>query len=159
MSPNSTTSTSQAGTGTVRITRVIKAPRKRVYDAFLDPDAVAKWLPPGGYTAKVHHWDAKVGGTWRMSFTSLDKKDHHAFGGAFVELKPHDRIRYTDKFETDHPDMQGTITVTITFKDAPGGTEVHVVQEGIPRAIPVEGAQQGWGMSMENLARLVEAPA
>ena len=145
-------------TRTVRVTRVIKAPAERVYNAFLDADALAKWLPPGGYTAKVYSLDAKVGGKYRMSFTSLDKKDHHVFGGKYLELTPHTKIRYTDVFETDNPAMKGEMITTITFKPVKGGTEVTAVQEGIPKLIPVEGAEMGWNMSMDNLAALVEVP-
>jgi uncharacterized protein YndB with AHSA1/START domain len=145
-------------TGTVRVKRLIKAPAKRVYNAFLDPDALAKWLPPGGYTGKVLKMDARVGGTYRMSFTSLDKKDHSTFGGKFLELTPHTKILYTDSFETDNPAMKGAMTTTITFKAVAGGTEVSVVQEGVPKLIPVEMATMGWGQSLNNLAALVEMP-
>jgi uncharacterized protein YndB with AHSA1/START domain len=145
-------------TGTVRVKRTIKAPAERVYNAFLDPDAMAKWLPPGGYTAKVYSMDAKVGGTYRMSFTSLDKKDHSVFGGKFLELTPHTKIRYTDTFETDNPAMKGEMVTTVTFKAVAGGTEVSVVQEGVPKLIPVKMAEMGWGQSFNNLAALVEMP-
>jgi uncharacterized protein YndB with AHSA1/START domain/DNA-binding transcriptional ArsR family regulator len=143
-------------TGTVRLTRVFKAPRERVFNAFLDADAMAKWLPPNGYTAHVYRLEPKVGGAYRMSFSSLDKKDTHFFGGKFLEIKPYERLHYTDNFESDDPAMQGEITVTVTFKDVPGGTEVKIVQEGVPKVIPVEGAMLGWSQSLENLARLVE---
>jgi uncharacterized protein YndB with AHSA1/START domain len=146
-------------TGTVRVSRVIKAPRERVYNAFLDPDALVKWMAPHGYTAHVYHLDARVGGTYRMSFSTLDKKDTHAFGGKYLELKPHERIRHTDAFETDNPEMKGEMTVTITFRDVPGGTEVSVVQEGVPKAIPTEDSMKGWGQSFDNLARLCEFDA
>lgn len=143
-------------TGTVRLTRVFKAPRERVFNTFLDPDAFAKWIPPNGYSAHVYKFEPKVGGMHRMSFSSLDKTDTHFFGGKFLEIKPNERLRYTDKFESDDPEMQGEMTVTVTFKDVPGGTEVKIVQEGVPKAIPIEGAMLGWNQSLENLARLVE---
>jgi uncharacterized protein YndB with AHSA1/START domain len=143
-------------TGTVRLSRIFKAPRERVFNAFLDADAMAKWLPPNGYTAHVYKLEPKVGGNYRVSFSSLDKKDTHFFGGKFLEIKPNERLRYTDKFESDDPEMQGEITVTVTFKDVPGGTEVRIVQEGLPKVIPIDGAMQGWSQSLENLARLVE---
>ena len=151
-------SETKVSTATLRVSRVIKAPAERVYNAFLDGDAMAKFFPPGGYTGKVHKLDAKVGGTYRMSFTSLDKKDHHAFGGKYLELTPHTKIRYTDSFETDVPEMKGEMVTTITFKAVAGGTEVHVVQEGVPKMIPVEMATMGWGQSFNNLAALVEMP-
>lgn len=141
---------------TLKISRVIKAPPERVYNAFLDPDALCKWLPPAGFTGKVHHLDPRVGGTFRMSFTSLDKKWSHAFGGEYMELKPHEKIQHTDTFETDDPGMQGEMRVTLTFKPVPEGTEVNVVQENIPKKIPVEDARQGWTSSLKNLAGLVE---
>jgi uncharacterized protein YndB with AHSA1/START domain len=140
----------------VRLSRIFKAPRERVFNAFLDADAMAKWLPPNGYTAHVYKLEPKVGGNYRVSFSSLDKKDTHFFGGKFLEIKPNERLRYTDKFESDDPEMQGEITVTVTFKDVPGGTEVRIVQEGLPKVIPIDGAMQGWSQSLENLARLVE---
>ena len=143
-------------TGTVRLKRVIKAPRERVYNAFLEADAMAKWLPPHGYTGHVYQADARVGGRFRMSFSSLDKKDTHFFGGEYLELTPHEIIRYTDNFETEDPRFQGEIRVTVTFRDVPGGTEITIVQTGLPKAIPVEDATTGWGQSLENLARLVE---
>jgi uncharacterized protein YndB with AHSA1/START domain/DNA-binding transcriptional ArsR family regulator len=152
-----TNSKTKTTTGTVRLTRIFKAPRERVFNAFLDPDAMAKWLPPNGYTAHVYKLDPKVGGTYRMSFSSLDKKDTHYFGGKYLEIKPNEKLLYTDKFESDDPAMQGELKVTVTFRDVPGGTEVRIVQEGIPKAIPVEGAVLGWTQSLENLARLVEA--
>lgn len=158
--PNMTTTKpkrkTRATTGTVRLSRVFKAPRERVFNAFLDPDAFAKWIPPNGYTAHVYKFEPKVGGAYRMSFSSLDKKDTHFFGGKFLEIKPSERLRYTDTFETDDPEMKGELKVTITFKDVPGGTQVNIVQEGLPKAIPLEGAMLGWGQSLENLARLVE---
>ena len=143
-------------TGTVRLIRVFKAPRERVFNAFLDPDAFAKWIPPNGYTAHVYKFEPRVRGTYRMSFSSLDKKDTHFFGGKYLEIKPYERLRYTDKFESDDPEMQGEMKVTVTFRDVPGGTEVRIVQEGLPKVIPTEGAMLGWSQSLENLARLVE---
>lgn len=143
-------------TSTLRISRIIKAPPERVYNAFLDPDAYAKWLPPGGFTGKVHQMDAREGGTYRMTFASLDKTEAHSFGGRYLELKPFERIVHTDAFETDMPEMQGEMRITITFAEVPGGTEVTVVQEGIPHVVPPEDARAGWSMSLENLARLVE---
>ena len=150
------TKTKTTTTGTVRLSRIFKAPRERVFNAFLDADAMAKWLPPNGYTAHVYKLEPKVGGNYRMSFSSLDKKDTHFFGGKFLEIKTNERLRYTDKFESDDPKMQGDITVTVTFKDVPGGTEVRIVQEGLSKVIPIDGAMQGWSQSLENLARLVE---
>ena len=151
-----TKATTETATGTVRLTRVFKAPRERVFNAFLDPDALAKWMPPNGYTAHMYKFEPKVGGTYRMSFSSLDKKDTHFFGGKFLEIKPYERLHYTDKFESEDPAMKGEIKVTVTFKDVPSGTEVRIVQEGVPKKIPLEGAVLGWTQSLENLARLVE---
>lgn len=151
-----TESKTEPKTYTLNFKRTIKAPRDRVYNAFLNPDALCKWLPPGGFVGKIHAFEAKVGGRWRMSFTSLDGSQTHAFGGEFLELTPFDRIRYSDKFETDHPDMQGDIFVTATFVDVPGGTELTIVQEGVPAIIPIEGSTAGWNMSLDNLSRLVE---
>lgn len=146
----------EKATGTVRLSRVFKAPRERVFNAFLDPDAMVKWLPPHGYTAHIYKSEPRVGGTYRMSFSSLDKKDTAFFGGKYVEIQTNRLLRYTDKFETDNPEMQGEIKVTVTFKDVPGGTEVNIVQEGLPKALPLDGAVAGWRQSLENLARLVE---
>jgi uncharacterized protein YndB with AHSA1/START domain/DNA-binding transcriptional ArsR family regulator len=151
-----TKTTNKTTTGTVRLSRVFKAPRERVFNAFLDADAFAKWIPPNGYTAHVYKFEPKVGGTYRMNFSSLDKKDIHFFGGKFLEIKPYERLRYTDKFESDDPGMRGEMKVTVTFKDVSGGTEVKIVQEGVPKAIPIDGALLGWSQSLENLARLVE---
>jgi uncharacterized protein YndB with AHSA1/START domain len=145
-------------TGSIEVSRVIKAPAERIYSAFLDADALAKFSPPAGYTAKYDHADGEVGGTYRGTFTSLDKSDEHSFGGEYVELVPNERIVQSDKFETDAPEMQGEMTVTITLEEVEGGTEVTVWQEGIPKPIPEEDAATGWGMSLENLARLVEYP-
>lgn len=151
----SKTKVSQA---TLKISRTIKAPAQRVYNAFLDGDQLAKWLPPGGYTAKVYKMDAKVGGSYRMSFTSIDKKDHNVFGGKFLELTPYSKIKYTDAFETDVPALKGEMVTTITLRKVKGGTEVNVVQAGIPKIIPLKMAKMGWGQSFNNLAALVEMP-
>ncbi len=142
----------------IRITRVIRAPRERLYKALLDPDALAKWLPPSGFTAKVHKLEPRAGGTFRISFTSIDTGETHSFGGTYRELVPNERIRHTDAFETNDPAMKGEMTMTITLREVPEGTEVAVVQEGIPRIIPVESARVGWTSSLTNLANLVEVP-
>jgi uncharacterized protein YndB with AHSA1/START domain len=141
-------------TNTVRLHRVLRAPPERVYKAFLDPDAMAKWLPPNGFTCKVHHMDPKVGGGFKMSFTNFSRGNSHSFGGEYVELKPNERLRYTDKF--DDPNLPGTIQTTVTLKKVFCGTELDVVQEGLPAAIPVEACYMGWQESLEQLARLVE---
>lgn len=142
-------------TGTVRLHRVIRAPAERIYRAFLDADAMSKWLPPHGFTGRVHQIDARVGGTYRMSFTNFTSGNAHSFGGTFVELVPGERIRHTDKF--DDPTMPGETTTTITFRKVMVGTEMDVVQEGIPAAIPVEACYLGWQESLTLLAQLVEA--
>ncbi|MBU0751129.1 MAG: SRPBCC family protein [Gammaproteobacteria bacterium] len=142
-------------TGTVRLHRVLRAPSGRVYRAFLDADAMAKWLPPNGFTGRVHHLDAKVGGTFRMSFTNFTTEQSHAFGGEYLELVPNERICYTDKF--DDPNLPGTMKTTVTLKAVSGGTDLSVVQEGIPDAIPVEMCYLGWQESLMLLATLVEA--
>src|SRR4051812_15402256 len=121
---------------TVRFHRVLRAPAERVYRAFLDADAMAKWLPPNGFTGRVHHADAKVGGTFRMSFTNFTSGKSHAFGGEYLELTPHERIRYTDKF--DDPNLAGDIQVTVTLKAVAVGTEVNLEQSGLPDVIPPE---------------------
>jgi uncharacterized protein YndB with AHSA1/START domain len=143
-------------TKTLKLSRVIKAPQERVYNAFLDPEQVAKWMPPGGYTGRIDKMDARVGGAWHGSFTSIDKKETHSFGGKYVELKPYDRIVHTDRFDNAGPEMDSEMRVTVTFKKAAGGTELTITQEGIPAIIPLEDAQKGWGQSLDNLARLVE---
>jgi uncharacterized protein YndB with AHSA1/START domain len=140
--------------GTVRLHRVLRAPAERIYRAFLDPDAMSKWLPPHGFTGKVHHLDAKVGGTYRMSFTNFSGKSSHSFGGEYLELLPNEKIRHTDKF--DDPNLPGTMTTTITLKKVMVGTEVNIVQEGIPDAIPTEACYLGWQESLQLLAQLVE---
>ncbi|HET7097676.1 MAG TPA: SRPBCC family protein [Casimicrobiaceae bacterium] len=143
------------GTNTVRLHRVLRAPPERVYRAFLDADAMAKWLPPNGFTGKVHHLDARVGGTYKMSFTSFGSGHSHAFGGKYLELAPHERIRYTDRF--DDPNLPGEMTTKITLKKVSVGTELNIVQEGIPDAIPAEACYLGWQESLTLLAKLVEA--
>ncbi|SAI28865.1 Activator of HSP90 ATPase [Bordetella ansorpii] len=141
-------------TGTVKLHRVLRATRDRVYRAFLEPDAVAQWLPPYGFTCTVEHIEAKVGGTFKMSFRNFGTGHSHGFGGEFLELMQNERIRYTDRF--DDPNLPGDITVTIEFKAVTGGTEMHVEQTGIPEAIPVEMCYLGWQESLAKLARLVE---
>jgi uncharacterized protein YndB with AHSA1/START domain len=142
-------------TNTVRLHRVLRATPERVYRAFLDPDAMAKWLPPHGFTGKVHHLDAKVGGTYKMSFTNFSTGHGHTFGGEYLELVPNERIRHTDKF--DDPNLPGEMLTTISLKQVSGGTELNVVQEGIPEAIPPEACYLGWQESLTLLAQLVEA--
>jgi uncharacterized protein YndB with AHSA1/START domain len=142
-------------TSTIRLHRVLRATPERVYRGFLDADAIAKWLPPNGFTAKVHHMDAKVGGTFRMSFTNFANGKSHSFGGEFLELMPHERIRYTDKF--DDPNLPGEIQVTVTLKKVSVGTELNVVQDGVPDVIPAEACYLGWQESLTLLAKLVEA--
>ena len=139
---------------TVRLHRVLKAPPERIYRAFLDPDAIPKWLPPHGFTCKVHHLDAKVGGTYRMSFTNFSTGNGHAFGGTYLELVPNERIRNDDRFED--PNLPGTMVTTVTLKPVSVGTDVQIVQEGIPDAIPVEACYLGWQESLGLLAQLVE---
>ena len=140
---------------TVRFHRVLKSPPERVYRAFLDADAKAKWLPPNGFTGKVHHSDARVGGTYKMSFTNFTTGSAHSFGGTYTELVPHERIRYTDKF--DDANLPGEMHVTVTLKKVSVGTELNIVQEGIPDAIPAEACYLGWQESLTLLAKLVEA--
>lgn len=140
--------------GTVRLHRVLAAKPERVYKAFLDPDAKAKWLPPNGFTGKVHHMDARVGGSYRMSFTNFTTGNSHSFGGTYVELKPNELLRYTDKF--DDPNLPGEMNVTVTLKKVSVGTEINITQEGIPDAIPAEACYLGWQESLALLALLVE---
>lgn len=142
-------------TNTVRFHRVLRATPERVYRAFLDPDAMAKWLPPNGFTAKVYHMDAKVGGTYRMSFTNFTTGKSHAFGGKYLELLPNQRIRYTDVFED--PNLAGEMQTTVTLTPVSCGTELNIVQEGIPSVIPAEMCYLGWQESLVLLAKLVEA--
>ncbi|MCU1733056.1 MULTISPECIES: SRPBCC family protein [Pseudomonas] len=139
---------------TVRLHRVFKAPAERVYRAFLDAEAMAKWLPPHGFTCKVDHFDPRVGGTYKMSFSNFSSGQRHGFGGEYTELLPNERIRYTDRF--DDPNLPGEIIATITFKAVSCGTEVHIVQEGLPSVIPLEGCYLGWQESLNQLAALVE---
>ncbi|MGJ0485795.1 MAG: SRPBCC family protein [Methylomicrobium sp.] len=140
---------------TIRLHRVLRATPERVYRAFLDPDAIVKWLPPNGFTGKVHHLDARVGGSYKMSFTNFTTGKSHSFGGEYLELVLNERIRYTDKF--DDPNLPGAIQVTITFKNVSSGTEVNITQEGIPDIIPAEACYLGWQESLVLLAKLVEA--
>ncbi len=139
----------------IRLHRVLRAPPERVYRAFLDADAMVKWLPPNGFTGNVQLMDAKVGGTYKMSFTNFTTGKCHSFGGTYLELVPHERIRYTDIF--DDPNMPGEMQTTITLKTVFCGTELSVVQEGIPGAIPLEACYLGWQESLVLLAKLVEA--
>ena len=141
-------------TGTVRLHRVFMAPPEKVYRAILDPAANCKWLPPHGFTCTVHEMDAKVGGRFRMSFTNFSTGNGHSFGGEYLELVPNERIVATDRF--DDPNMPGTMTTTYEFKAVSVGTEVTIVQEGLPPAIPVEGCYLGWQESLNQLAKLVE---
>lgn len=140
---------------TVRLHRVLRSTPERVYRAFLDADAKAKWLPPNGFTGKVHHSDARVGGTYKMSFTNFTTGASHSWGGTYVELVPHERLRYTDKF--DDPNLPGEMHVTVTLKKVSVGTDLSIVQEGIPDMIPAEACYLGWQESLVLLAKLVEA--
>jgi len=140
--------------GTVRFHRVLKAPPERVYRALITPDALAKWIPPHGFTCTVHHLEPKVGGTFRMSFTNFTTQQTHSFGGEYLELVPDQLLRYTDKF--DDPNLPGAMEVTITLKPVSCGTKLNIVQEGIPDAIPVEMCYLGWQESLALLTLLVE---
>jgi len=140
--------------GTVRLHRVLKAPAERLYRAFTTADAMAKWLPPHGFTCTVHHLDARAGGTFRMSFTNFSTQQSHSFGGEYLELVPNSLLRYTDRF--DDPNLPGVLQVTVTLTPVLCGTELIVVQDGIPDAIPVEMCYLGWQESLEQLAALVE---
>jgi uncharacterized protein YndB with AHSA1/START domain len=142
------------GTNVIRLHRVLKATPERVYRAFLDPDAMAKWLPPNGFTGKVHEMDARVGGAHRMSFTNFTTGKSHSFGGTYLELTPNELIRYTDKF--DDPNLAGEMQVTVTLKEVACGTELNILQEGLPDVIPVEMCYLGWQESLVLLAKLVE---
>jgi uncharacterized protein YndB with AHSA1/START domain len=146
--------TMSESTNTVRLHRVLRAPADRVYRAFLDPHAMAKWLPPYGFTGHVHEMDAKVGGGYRMSFTNFTTGASHGFGGRYVELTPSERIRYTDMF--DDPNMPGEMQVTVSLRQVQGGTDLQIIQEGLPAMIPVEMCYLGWQESLAQLARLVE---
>jgi uncharacterized protein YndB with AHSA1/START domain len=142
-------------TGTVRLHRVLRAPPERIYRAFLEPDALVKWLPPHGFTGKVHQLDAQVGGSYRMSFTNFSTGQSHSFGGKYLDLKPGELIRHTDAF--DDPNLPGEMQVTIALHKVSVGTNVDIVQVGIPAVIPVEACYLGWQESLALLARLVEA--
>lgn len=139
---------------TIRLHRVFRAPAERVYRAFLDPDAMVKWLPPRGFTAKVHEIDVRVGGGHRMSFTNFCTGSSHSFGGTYLELTPHSRLRYTDKF--DDPNLPGEMAVTVTLHTVSCGTEVEIVQENVPSVIPADGCYVGWQESLMQLATLIE---
>jgi uncharacterized protein YndB with AHSA1/START domain len=141
-------------TGTVRLHRVLRAPPERVYRAFLEPDAMAKWLPPYGFTCQVHHMEARVGGTYRMSFRNFGSGNAHAFGGEYLELVPFEKIRYSDRFED--PNLPGQMQATISLRQVSCGTELSILQEGLPEVIPVEMCYLGWQESLAQLARLVE---
>jgi uncharacterized protein YndB with AHSA1/START domain len=142
-------------TNSVRLHRVLRATPERVYRAFLDADAMAKWLPPNGFTGKVHHLEARVGGTYKMSFTNFSTGSSHSFGGEYRELVPNERIRYTDRF--DDPNLSGEMVTTVSLRQVSVGTELNVLQEGIPEAIPAEACYLGWQESLILLAKLVEA--
>ena len=142
-------------TSTIRLHRVLRAPAERIDRAFLDANAMVKWLPPNGFTGTVHELDARVGGRHRMSFTNFGTGHSHSFGGTYVELTPHERIRYTDRF--DDPNLPGEMQTTITLKPVSVGTELNVVQEGVPGVIPAEACYLGWQESLVLLGKLVEA--
>ena len=145
----------KSNTNTIRLHRVVQAPPERVYRAFLDANAMVKWLPPNGFTGQVHHLDAKVGGTYRMSFTNFTTEKSHSFGGEYLELTPNERIRHTDKFED--PNLPGEMQTTITLQQVSVGTELTIVQEGVPAVIPAEACYLGWQESLTLLRKLVEA--
>ncbi|HJP95222.1 MAG TPA: SRPBCC family protein [Pyrinomonadaceae bacterium] len=142
-------------TNTIRLHRVLHAPAERVYRAFLDANAMVKWLPPNGFTGHVHQLEARVGGTYKMSFTNFSTGNSHSFGGEYLELKPNELIRHTDRF--DDPNLPGEMQTTITLKKVSVGTELNIVQEGVPAAIPAEACYLGWQESLTLLAKLVEA--
>ncbi|NUO71404.1 MAG: SRPBCC family protein [Frateuria sp.] len=141
--------------GTIQLHRVLRTTPERLFRAFVDPDAMVKWLPPNGFTAKVHHMDARVGGSYRMSFTNFSTGNGHTFGGTYLELQPGERLRYTDRF--DDPNLAGEMVTTVSLAKVSCGTELRVVQEGIPDAIPTEACYLGWQESLVLLAKLVEA--
>lgn len=141
-------------THTIRLHRVLRSTPEKVYRAFLEAPALSKWLPPHGFTCTVHHMEAKIGGTFRMSFTNFTNGQSHSFGGSYLELVPHERIRYTDKF--DDPNLPGEITVAVTLKKGAMGTDVNIVQEGVPAVIPADACYLGWQDSLTQLAALVE---
>ena len=140
---------------TIRLHRVLRATPERIYRAFLDPEAMVKWLPPNGFTGKVHHVEARVGGTYKMSFTNFTSGNSHSFGGEYLELVPNERIRHTDRF--DDPNLPGQMETTIVLKAVSVGTDVTIVQDGVPDAIPAEACYLGWQESLALLAKLVEA--
>jgi len=140
---------------TIRLHRVFRSTPERLYRAFLDPDALVKWIPPNGFTGKIHHLDARIGGSYKMSFTNFTTGKSHSFGGDYLELVPNERIRHTDKF--DDPNLPGTMQVTITLKKVSCGTEVNITQEGVPDMIPAEACYLGWQESLGLLTKLVEA--
>jgi uncharacterized protein YndB with AHSA1/START domain len=142
-------------TNTVRLHRVLRAPAERVYRAFLDADAIVKWLAPNGFTCKVHQMDPKVGGSYKMSFTNFSTGQSHSFGGEYLELVPGERLRYSDRF--DNPGLPGEMTTTINLRTVSCGTEIDIVQEGLPEMIPLESCYLGWQESLALLAKLVEA--
>ena len=142
-------------TNTIQLHRVLRAPPERIYRAFLTPDAMAKWLPPHGFTGTVHHMDARVGGNYRMSFTNFSTGNSHSFGGEYLELVPNARIRHTDRF--DDPNLPGEMVVTITLTPVSCGTDIAITQEGVPTVIPAEACYLGWQESLTLLAQLVEA--
>ena len=144
-----------SNTNTIRLHRVLRATPERVYRAFIDANAMVKWLPPNGFTGQVHHLDAKVGGSYKMSFTNFTTGSSHSFGGEFLELKPNERIRHTDRF--DDPNLPGEIQTTIALNKVSVGTELNIVQEGVPAVIPAEACYLGWQESLTLLAALVEA--
>lgn len=141
-------------THTVRLHRVLRTTPEKLFRAFLDPEAMVKWIPPYGFTAKIHHLDAREGGTFRMSFTQFSNGKSHAFGGEYLEIKPSERLVYTDQF--DDPNLPGVLTVTVTLKPVLVGTELAIIQEGIPELIPAEACYLGWQESLAQLAQLVE---
>ncbi|MGH8138000.1 MAG: SRPBCC family protein [Steroidobacteraceae bacterium] len=142
-------------TSTIRLHRVLRATPERLYRAFLEPDAFAKWIPPNGFTGKVHHMDATLGGTYKMSFTNFTTGHSHSFGGKYLELIPHQRLRYTNRF--DDPNLPGEMQTTVSIVSVSCGVELNIVQEGIPAAIPAEACYLGWQESLTLLAKLVEA--
>lgn len=149
------TETSKSGaTGTIRLHRVLTAKPEKVYRAFVEAGAMSKWLPPAGFTCQVHHMEAKVGGTFRMSFTNFSTGNSHSFGGEYLELVPGKHLRYTDKF--DDPNLPGLMTVTVDLKAVACGTEMHIEQSGVPAVIPVKSCYLGWQQSLRQLAELVE---
>ena len=154
MTMNTNTNTTAANTHTIRLHRVLRAAPERVYKAFIDADAMNKWLPPNGFTGKVHHMDARVGGSFKMSFTNFTTGKSHSFGGEFLELVPHERLRYTDRF--DDPNLPGVMETTITLREVFCGTDLSVVQENVPAAIPPEACYLGWQQSLSLLTALVE---